>query len=750
MDNIFILDKEKIKRDILSNNGSNPISPFYNDIHTIYLTTGAETFEFDTFGAAAINGYLVLGNYVMFKDNDKYKMFQIVTMDTTHGEDMVKNCYCETVGLELRNHVVRAMNIDGDVNNFFNTILINSPFKLGYVEKGINEVKSVKIDKPIGAYQLIQDNLSTFNIEVEFAVEYVNNSVVGQVINVYRQRGKETNIRFEYGENVDNIKKSEDLSEFCTALVGVGSNGCDFKNNEWTVANGNPVGKPLNQDFIADMEAFNFKNNNGSHIMGIFEGTSENGADLLLETWNELQRIKQPKIDYEFNIELLETENIAIGDTVYCIDNDYNPPLHLSARVSELQLCYTDPTKNKCILSNYKEVKSKIKQISKDDILKDIIDYINSLEVGILTEAQINTLKSYMSQLSLENEEINLIIEKLKQTAYDKFSEQEREKVYGENVDITLNEGRNYYCQDIVSSIKINAPTTNNNTTYTTTLTFKTRSDEVTKVNQDNAIWLKGDDCINGGLLVKGDTSYSIVFTYNLDTSIPRSFVGQVTAISRGEGQYITYSNKTPYITDIVNVMTSYYNNRDVFVYSTRTPYSFKNPNTTDSITKWTTDPTGLHIDCSTFIGMTLRGISYENSIYVNNTLNPRLVANNYSWAWEMPRFAAEQAKYCVEQGWQLSVSVTDMTTWQNLLPGDLVFWAKRSEDAESLATVEDRFMQVGHVAIVKDKKEVEINGITYIMPHTYEVTTGTTCILNRLLSNNTPDKLLFFARPRK
>lgn len=741
MDNIFILDRDKIKRDILSNYGSAPPSPFYNDKRKIYLNTGAETLEFDTHGMACFNGYLKLGNYAMFKENDKYYLYQFMSMDTEHGDDMIKNCYCETVGLELRNHAVRAMTIDGDVKNFFNTILLNSPFKLGYVEDGLNEVKSIKVEKPIGAYQLIQDNLSTFNIEIEFTVEYKHNRVVGQVINVYRQRGKETNIRFEYGNNVDKVKKSEDLSEFCSALVGTGSNGCDFKNNEWKVANGNPVDKPLNQDFVADMEAFNFKNNNGSHIMGVFEGTSTNGADLLLEAWNELQRIKSPKIDYEFNVALLNVDEVGIGDTVYCIDNDYTPPLHLSARVSELELSSTDPSKNKCTLSNYKEIKSKIKSLNKEAIMDELLDYIDSLKPGILTEAEINNLKSYMQQLSLENEQVNAMIEQLKKIAYDKFVEQERHKVYGENVDIVLNEGRDYLCQNVVKYIKFTAPIECSDK-YVTTLSFTTAEDAPTRVIQDNAFWLTGVDCINGGLIIKCDTTYTITISLDNNTITPRKFKGTVVKKYNG-GEYFPYVNKTNYCENIVEACQTYYDKRDLFVYSTTTPYSFKNPCTATNIKKWTTSPDGNHIDCSTLVQFVLRGITYINSTYNHQDKSPYYLSTKYKYSFAIPRFAADQAKYCIEQGWQLDLDPANQEDWKKLQPGDLVFWKRRFGDDDTNATVNARFMQVGHVAIVRAVNE---NGI----PHTYEATSGTPCIRNRLFTSNFPEKMLFFARPRK
>ena len=56
-------------------------------------------------------------------------------------------------------------------------------------------------------------------------------------------------------------------------------------------------------------------------------------------------------------------DEINIGDTVKVIDNDYSPALHLIARIGRLELSFTDYRQNKCILTNFKEVKSGILSI---------------------------------------------------------------------------------------------------------------------------------------------------------------------------------------------------------------------------------------------------------------------------------------------------------------------------------------------------------------------------------------------------
>lgn len=412
---IYILNRKKKIIDVLSNNGTNPSSPFFDDLFTMYLSTGADTFEFSTiFNERTSN--IENGYFVLFYFKNNFKLFQIISSKNEHVNGvLIKSCYCETVGLELINKPVRKSTINGDVSTFFSLVLQDSSFELGYVDPTITDFKTVTIDKPTPIYTVIQDNLSTYNIEIEFTVEMKNNKVNKQYVNVYRKRGKNTHVRFEYSTNVDNVKKSEDLTDFCSALIGVGSNGIDFKDIEWIKSNGNPTDKPMNQDFVVDETAHQyFHNDDGSYITGVYESNADNSADLLDETWKELQTRKQPKIDYETSIVLFD-EDIDIGDTVYVIDHEYTPDLYLEARVSKLELSFTDwYNKSKCTLANYKEVKSKILNLSNpDDIFNEILDFLGGIGIGKLTDEDLAKIEDYLYKMGLEKKEIDELFNKI-------------------------------------------------------------------------------------------------------------------------------------------------------------------------------------------------------------------------------------------------------------------------------------------------------------------------------------------------
>ena len=734
LNQIFVLDLNLRVNKILSVGGRNS---FFDDLYTIELSTGTESYEFST------NVNINEGEYVAFYYKNQYKLFTVMEVEQVHeeGDNIITTCYCECTTMQLINQVIRKFT--GDINcvEFMRYLLLDSDWEVGYYSPSLaRKMYSVEIERTSTIWSIIQEYIPLYNIEINPRVEIEGNRVVGQYIDLYDVDtdpiGRVTNKRFEYSRNVSGIVKTKDLSDWCTAIV---IEGVDVSKTTFDVD-----GYTKNGDVIIDNNANEVYNRGRRPIFGIYDADEDDGTSACENALAELKERSTPHWTYEVTTAMTyrEFEDINIGDEVHVVDRTYNPQLLLSARISELNISFTNPNDCSMKLANYKEISSGIR--SANSIYQELLDYISKLEVGVLTQGQIQILEKYVEDIGIENEEINRIIANLKQTAYDKFMEEERPKVYGENVDITLNEGRNYYCQDIVSYIKFLAPSGCSDD-YEVTLTFTTRDDQPTRIYQDNAIWLVGDsscdvmDVVNGVLIPKCDCSYTIVVTKTDDPLIPREFVGTVTKVNNGTTEYVGFNPTTKYTEEIAPIMRSYYSNRDKFMYKQTTPYSFSNPQA--NADKWVTNGK-YHCDCSTFVAMCCRGITYENSIYVDVNKNPYECSDTYKWSFGLGRTASDQARYCLEQGWVLDLDVTNQSDWSQLQSGDIIFWAKRLE-GETNETINARFGQVGHVAIVSS---INSSG----MPVTYECTSMENCFYNRQLVNNYPEKLLFFARPRK
>lgn len=425
---VLALDENKKLVGILNIKSAN--NAFFNDEYYSELSTGAETFKLP-FKVNGDNTFIREGYYLLFFRNNKAKMFQVKTcIDEKEGHSIVRTLYSEFLGINLKNHFIRPITIDGNIIKILEMVLIDTGYQIGYVsEKLKNNIQTIEIKENKSVYSILQNEiLSTFdNVEYEFEVKVIN-ALKGKyqyVLNVYAngERGKRTYKRFEDGRNISSLKREIDISDMVNGLIAEGANGINFKNIRWEVEKGFPLNKPEGDDFLLDSELVT--KNNGKAILGNFKSNATTEIDLLWDTYYKLQEIKSGKITYDTSVALTNDEynEIEVGDSVYVISNYFDPIISEEARIATMKLSFSNPSKNKITFSNYKEVKSKVRNWSKNDIIKDTIDSITGF-TGKLTQADIDRIREFLKQLDIQSEEIEQLLKKyedsLKDTVVDK------------------------------------------------------------------------------------------------------------------------------------------------------------------------------------------------------------------------------------------------------------------------------------------------------------------------------------------
>ena len=373
---IFILDKAyNTARILVSNRSSQKV--FWEDTYNQDFDTGAESFEFNCYADENV----VEGNYVVFYYNNQYKMFTIMDIEQEHKDGrLASNCYCEISALSLLNNFVRPFSGDMNCIQFFEHVLNGTNWFVGkYSTSLLNKIQTINVTNIESAWSLIEDYKDIFECEINVRVTYENGCVTGRYIDIYDDgaMGSPTYKRFEYGRNVTGIVKQKDLYDWCTAIIVDAD--CDVSETIIKESDGYGFTKGAG-DVILDDNANRMYNAGKNHIVGVYTGKETDPREACINAWKELQNRKAPKFDYEVTTALTmdEYEDIHLGDTVYVVDHSYDPPLMLEARVGKLELSFTDRTKNKCTLTNYKEIKSKLLSADYIKLTGTITDVINS------------------------------------------------------------------------------------------------------------------------------------------------------------------------------------------------------------------------------------------------------------------------------------------------------------------------------------------------------------------------------------
>lgn len=286
-----------------------------------------------------------------------------------------------------------------------------------------------------------------------------------------------------------------------------------------------------------------------------------------------------------------------------------------------------------------------------------------------------------------------------------------------QNIVIDVINGVSYVYEQQCDALTINMPSSLPNK-FNSTIEITTFSGAI-KFKQDSNLWLTGTDCVNGAFLPSPNTKYKI----KINSIVNNRFEGTVDILSQDTINWNL--QKFNGAAQLTAVCFTY--NEDAN--KSKLKYGYKTPLSRNDKSYYTNSDGTMNIDCSTFAGFGGRGRTFKNSPYGDSSkgINRNI---NYDWSIELPRNAAQQGKYFVENG----LYFTDPTLAE---VGDFVFWETRGDNPER---VQDRFAQISHVAIISDEKDGEF--------WTLESTNiSGNPVYHRKLSKNHPDKILFYGR---
>ena len=209
-------------------------------------------------------------------------------------------------------------------------IVDGTDWQLGYIDTNLPNVNTNFYY--ISRLEALSKLIEATGAEVRFRVEISGNKIIAKRMDLYKKLGTFKGKRFAYGSNLLEIVKEEDTSELYTALVGRGKGEetdtggfgrrITFADVSWSKASGDPVDKPLGQEFIElpEMTAY-YGYPDGEPRTDIVEfGDIEEPELLLKATYERLVEISRPQVQFKAKVQT--TGDMQLGEEVAIIRSD--------------------------------------------------------------------------------------------------------------------------------------------------------------------------------------------------------------------------------------------------------------------------------------------------------------------------------------------------------------------------------------------------------------------------------------------
>ncbi|WP_340639542.1 phage tail spike protein [Bacillus atrophaeus] len=397
MADMYILSPDEELLTVLSSDGQDTCT-FWDAKYKEELNKGS-SFSFIADAAHPDARYLYEENQVIFKDKDGVlRLFVIKEIDDTDEDAEVNTLVtCEAAMMELAETFVKDFRPKDKTAQFvLDNVLARSRWVAEVTaELGTNSTTFYKKK----ALDCIAEVINIWGGELRDTIEFDGNKITKRIIKIVPRRGKDGGKRFEIDKDTENIRRTV-ISYPVTALWGYGasipstdedgeetggySRFIDFSEVEWKKSKGDPVDKPLGQEWVGDPDLLKQLGRLKDGVLIHREGEYNNEditepEELLKATYDHLiTTASKTEVNYELKVQLLqnvpgyEHEHAELGDTTIAIDRNFAIPIETSQRIISMEYDITDPD-NTCVV----EIGQFLSALQKDtrlDQIKSIID----------------------------------------------------------------------------------------------------------------------------------------------------------------------------------------------------------------------------------------------------------------------------------------------------------------------------------------------------------------------------------------
>ncbi|WP_144591691.1 phage tail spike protein [Bacillus cereus] len=332
---------------------------YWDDIRHWEIKNNIDTLEFKVFDNTEHAATLMQQNLVLKEVRDGRIVPYVINNEVEKdSRDRSLTVHASGAWIQIaKDGYIMPQRIEGKtVNQFMDMALVSTKWKRGRTEYA--GFHTMTIDTIIDPLTFLKKIASLFDLEIQYRVEVVGSQIVSWYVDMVKKRGRDTGKEVTLGKDVVGVRRIEHSRDVCTALVGFVQGEGDTIITVESINDGLP--------YITDSDAYQRWNENGKHKFGFYspETEEQNMTPKRLLTLMKTEFAKRVNTSVVYDVEAaaigrvfgLSHELINEGDTIRIKDTGFTPKLYLEARAIAGDESFTDPSQDKYIFGDYREI----------------------------------------------------------------------------------------------------------------------------------------------------------------------------------------------------------------------------------------------------------------------------------------------------------------------------------------------------------------------------------------------------------
>ncbi|WP_420973794.1 phage tail spike protein [Bacillus thuringiensis] len=331
---------------------------YWDDKRHWELKNNVDMLDFAVFDGTTHSATLQQQNLVLKEVRDGRVVPYVITETEKNSDKRSITTYASGAWVQIaKSGIIKPQRIEcKTVNECIDMALVGMKWKRGKTDYA--GFHTMTIDEFTDPLTFLKKIASLFKLEIQYRVEVQGSQIVGWYVDMIQRRGRDTGKEIELGKDLIGVTRMEHSRDICTALVGFVKGEGDSVITVESINRGLP--------YIVDNDAFQRWNERGKHKFGFYTPETEelHMTPQRLMTLMEIELKKRINSSVSYEVEAqsigrifgLAHELINEGDTIRIKDTGFTPKLYLEARVIAGDESFTDPTQDKYVFGDYREI----------------------------------------------------------------------------------------------------------------------------------------------------------------------------------------------------------------------------------------------------------------------------------------------------------------------------------------------------------------------------------------------------------